>query len=100
MEQIVDHGTLKHCELCGREATTTFHHLIPRTLHSKKRFKVRYSYEQLQCGLDLCKLCHHAVHHLLSERELGEKYYTRRLLLENEAIRRHVAWAKKQTRQR
>ena len=91
---------ITRCELCGREASTTFHHLIPRTLHSKKRFKKAYTPAQLQEGLYLCKLCHDGIHELIpSERELGEKYNTRERLLHHEAVRKHVAWARRQSRQ-
>jgi hypothetical protein len=92
----------KICALCGREAQTTFHHLIPKSMHGKKRLQKLYSAEEMHSrGLDLCSLCHHAIHDLIpSEKELAEKYNTRELLMEHEAIRKHVEWASKQSRQK
>ena len=45
----------------------------------------------------LCKACHGGIHDLIpDEKELAEKYNTRELLLENDAVRKHVAWVRKQ----
>jgi hypothetical protein len=86
-----------HCELCGRDKPLTFHHLIPKAVHGKKRFQKRYSTEELRSlGIEICRLCHNGVHDLLSERELAEKFTTKEALLEHPAVARHVAWVKKQ----
>jgi hypothetical protein len=45
----------------------------------------------------LCKECHASIHDLIpEEKDLADKYNTKELLLENEAIRKHVAWVQKQ----
>ena len=60
------------CELCESEEVHNFHHFIPRTLHSNKWFKKRYTREQMQEGINLCKSCHKAIHDLIpKEKELG-----------------------------
>lgn len=47
------------CEICGREMESTFHHYIPVTLHSNKKFKKLYEKEYLKThGINLCKTCH------------------------------------------
>jgi hypothetical protein len=85
------------CELCGRERFLTFHHLIPRTLHGKKRFRKLYPIHEMRArGLFLCGQCHGGIHDLLTEKELGETYNTRDALLNHEGVSRHVAWARKQ----
>lgn len=86
------------CALCGREVDlTTFHHLIPCTLHTKKWWQDRYTWEELKTlGLDLCVLCHHAVHDFYDEKTLGKEYYTRELLLTSDLIQKHIKWAHKQ----
>ena len=38
------------CELCGSEDVHNFHHFIPRTLHSNKWFKKRYTPAALPAG--------------------------------------------------
>lgn len=85
------------CELCGRDRYLTFHHLIPRALHSKKRFIKLHSRHEMQTrGLYLCGECHDGIHDLLTEKELGVSYNTKELLLAHEGVAKHVAWARKQ----
>ena len=50
------------CGLCGAEEELTFHHFIPRTLHSNKWFKKRYTREEMQAGIDVCRECHDLIH--------------------------------------
>jgi hypothetical protein len=48
-------------------------------------------------SLMLCKECHSGIHDLIpNEKELAENFHTRELLLAHEAIRKHVAWVRKQ----
>lgn len=43
------------CELCNREKELSFHHLIPKTLHSKNYFKKKYKHQFMaNNGLYLC----------------------------------------------
>jgi hypothetical protein len=88
----------ERCELCQREVKLTFHHLIPKAVHSKKRFINRFGKEEMQSrGLMLCKLCHDGIHDLIpDEKKLAESYNTKDLLMANEGIQKHVAWARKQ----
>jgi hypothetical protein len=45
----------------------------------------------------VCKECQSGIHDLIpDEKELAEKYNARELLLENEAVRKHIAWVRKQ----
>ncbi len=89
---------LPSCELCDRQAKLTKHHLIPRAVHTKKKFIRLFGKEEMrQKGLMLCKLCHDGIHDIVSdEKELAEKYNTKELLLTNEAIVKHIDWVKKQ----
>ncbi|MDA0840952.1 MAG: hypothetical protein O3B01_18360 [Planctomycetota bacterium] len=80
------------CELCNRLKPLTFHHLIPRTLHSNRWFKKTFTREQMQQGLNLCRACHRTVHDFLTEKELGRDYNTRERLLEHEPIGTFVKW--------
>jgi hypothetical protein len=87
------------CELCGRPGQTlTFHHLIPRHCHRKRRFRNRFSIEEMrESGLWLCRQCHHGIHDLTpDEKTLGWSYNTRELLLAHEGVRKHVDWVRKQ----
>ena len=81
------------CELCQSEPAHNFHHLIPRSLHSNKWFKKRFTREQMQTGIDVCKLCHKAIHTLVPDRkQLGREFNTLEALLAHEPIARHVEW--------
>jgi hypothetical protein len=85
------------CELCGRETALSFHHLIPRKNHRKRRFKKRYSTQELKSrGLWLCSLCHRQIHRFYSEDELGRRLNTREALLQEPEMQRFLRWARKQ----
>ncbi|HEY7330766.1 MAG TPA: hypothetical protein VH592_24205 [Gemmataceae bacterium] len=86
------------CELCDRQRKLTKHHLVPRAVHSKKRYVNRFGKKEMrQRGLMICKECHNGIHDLIpGEKELADKYHTKELLLANEAIQKHITWVKKQ----
>jgi hypothetical protein len=86
------------CELCGRDQPLTFHHLIPRKVHRRNRFRKRYAIQEMrQRGLMICRLCHDGIHDLIpDERELGELYCTKEQLLAHEGLARHVRWVARQ----
>ena len=87
------------CELCDRPGQAlTFHHLIPRHCHRKKRFRGRFSIREMRSrGLWICRLCHDGIHDLIpDEKDLGWNYHTRESLLAHEGVRKHVDWVRKQ----
>jgi hypothetical protein len=86
------------CELCDRRKKLTKHHLVPKAVHSKKRYVNRFGKSEMRKrGLMICKECHNGIHDLIpSEKDLADRYHTKELLLANEAIRKHIAWVKKQ----
>lgn len=88
----------ERCELCGRAKPLTEHHLIPRAVHSKKRFIRRFGKEEMRNRkLMCCKQCHDGIHDLIpDEKMLADEYNTRSLLLKDDRIVKHVDWARKQ----
>ena len=86
--------TTPTCALCGRDRPLTFHHLIPRALHRRKKIASAYSKEELQAGVDLCRDCHDAVHRFATEKELAEQYCTLEKLREHPDVARFVAWVR------
>ena len=81
------------CELCESEDAHNFHHFIPRTLHSNKWFKKRYTREQMQAGIKVCKSCHSAIHDLIpDEKKLGKYYNSKEKLLTHPLVARYVQW--------
>jgi hypothetical protein len=86
------------CELCGRRKKLTTHHLVPRRVHTKKRYLNRFGKQEMrERSLMICRDCHAGIHDLIpDEKDLADRYHTKELLLANEAIRKHVAWVRKQ----
>jgi len=81
------------CELCDCDKAHNFHHFIPRTVHTNKWFRKRFSREEMRQGIELCKGCHGAIHDLIpDEKELGRHYNTRRRLLSHPRLRDYVRW--------
>ncbi len=84
------------CALCGRTAPLTFHHLIPRKLHRRARFRRLYTRDELARGVDLCRLCHDGIHDLYDEMTLARSLPTIADLRSDPRIRRHAAWVRRQ----
>jgi hypothetical protein len=84
------------CALCGRDAPLTFHHLIPRKVHRRRRFATRLSRAALAEGVDVCRLCHRAIHRFHDEMTLARHLCTLEALREDPALKRHAAWAARQ----
>ena len=83
------------CDLCKRDSQLSFHHLIPRTLHSNKWFKKNFTKEEMNSGINLCSDCHSAIHRFISEKELGRNYNTVDKLMEDEKVKGFVEWVAK-----
>lgn len=81
------------CALCGRAAPLTRHHLIPKTLHRKPRYRKRHDRAYLNTAvLWVCRPCHSHLHRTLTERELADQYASRAALLEHPDIRAFAEW--------
>lgn len=86
------------CQLCARtlKKGTTQHHLIPRRCHRNRWFQKRYTHQQMQTTIDVCRDCHLAIHRLVPrEKELGRHFNTIPQLLEHPEIGKFVAWVSK-----
>lgn len=84
------------CPLCGRVLALTFHHLIPRKLHRRARFKKQYSRADLNKGVFICRLCHDGLHDRYDEMTLANQFATVEQIKANPAIQRHAEWVAKQ----
>lgn len=84
--------------MCGRDQPLTEHHLIPKAVHTKKRYIKRFGKEEMRSRkLLVCKLCHDGIHDIIEdEKELANDFNTKELLLEDERITKHVDWVRKQ----
>lgn len=84
------------CALCARETHLTFHHLIPRKMHRRSRFKKRIDRDTLNAGIDICQPCHRGIHRLYDEMTLATHLNSLEALRSDEAIRRHCRWVARQ----
>jgi len=84
------------CVLCKRKTHLTFHHLIPRKAHRRKSFRKRYSTADFQEGINICRLCHNAIHKFYDELWIARNLNTLALLRQDALILRHIQWAGKQ----
>ena len=81
------------CELCQCEEASSFHHFIPRTLHSNKWFKKRFTREQMAAGIEVCGMCHKAIHRLVSDaKQLGREHNSLEGLLAHPQLTKYVQW--------
>lgn len=75
------------CELCEREGIElTTHHLTPREEGGS----------HMPTAM-LCKACHKQIHALYSNRVLGIRLYTIKLLQDDEELKKYLKWVKKQS---
>ena len=84
------------CPFCRRQLPLTFHHLIPRKLHRRARFRKQYSREALNRGIDVCRQCHDGIHDRYDEMRLYREYSTPQALAEDPELRRYFDWVARQ----
>jgi len=82
------------CDICKVNRKLTFHHLRPKMLHSRKKYK-KMGKAILSNGIRICQICHSAIHDFWTEKELASSYYTLDLLLETNEIQKHIVYAQK-----
>ena len=86
-----------NCVFCNRDVSiTTKHHLIPKTTHSKKKIRKRFSKDQRQETIDVCCDCHKTFHKFFTEMELATKYNTLKLLIDARQLSKYRNWIVKQ----
>lgn len=84
------------CLFCHRQVALTFHHLIPKKLHSRNFFKKKYKKSELRDGIMICRLCHDGLHDLYDEMRLGKEFNTMETIMADPALMKHFAWVAKQ----
>jgi hypothetical protein len=87
------------CPCCRRQQALTFHHLIPKKLHRRARFKQTFTRQHLSLGVYLCRPCHSGIHDLYSEMVLAKDFADIESLLCDDGLRRHFDWVSKQKAQ-
>lgn len=86
-------GKVTACEICGRDwINLSYHHLIPRMVHTKVVKRGWHRADELQNVAWLCGACHKFVHHFAGHEDLARNYYTVDLLMGAEEVREWAAW--------
>ncbi len=76
------------CELCGRPAATTRHHLVPRSRRKKER-------AAFGSAADLCRDCHRMVHATFENKQLAREYPDIVSLRGAPELQRYLKWIRK-----
>jgi hypothetical protein len=84
------------CEICTRAVPLTYHHLIPRSTHTKVLKRKWHPETRLNSVAWLCRQCHTAVHKTARNEDLAREYYTVELLMQVKSLQRWAAWASRQ----
>jgi hypothetical protein len=84
------------CPCCGREVALTFHHLIPRKLHRRPRFRKHYQRGTLNRGIYICRRCHRGIHARYDELKLATHFADLAAILDDPDLQRHFAWVSRQ----
>ena len=84
------------CRFCRRECALTFHHLIPKKLHRRVRFKKTYTREELNQGIAVCRQCHDGIHDIYDEMTLAKTRATPECLRNDPLLQKHFQWVAKQ----
>lgn len=84
------------CPCCGRHIRLTFHHLIPKKLHRRTRFKREFTKAQLSEGIYICRQCHSGIHDQYDEMTLAQEFDSLQALLADEGLQRHFKWVSRQ----
>lgn len=79
------------CQLCGREIKTTKHHLYPKMVKTRNKYKEIKGKNET---VELCQPCHGKIHSVYTEKELFENYNTIEKLLQSDEIEKFVKWIK------
>ena len=84
---------LTPCAVCRRDKPLQFHHLIPKKLHKKREFALRYDKTYMHThGIEVCSDCHRQIHRLFDLYELGRYYNTLDKLLETDEVRKYLRY--------
>jgi hypothetical protein len=84
------------CPCCERTTALTFHHLIPKKLHRRSRFRKHFTREQLNQGMEMCRQCHSGIHARYNEMALFLEFSEPEALLADPALKKYFAWVGKQ----
>ena len=81
------------CEICDRDwIPLSYHHLIPKAIHSKALKRGWHEQHMLNKVAWLCRPCHTFVHRMASNEELAKQWHEVDRILEREDVQRWRSW--------
>ncbi|KEF62603.1 uncharacterized protein A1O9_00576 [Exophiala aquamarina CBS 119918] len=84
------------CEICERDwVPMTYHHLIPRQIHTKVLKRGWHEEHKLNSVAWLCRACHSFVHRMASNEELACDWYTVDRICEREDMQKWAQWVRR-----
>ena len=84
------------CEICGREwIPLSYHHLIPKEVHSKVLKRGWHEQWMLNSVAWLCRACHNFVHRMASNEELAKQWYSVDRILSRDDVQQMARWARR-----
>ncbi len=89
-------SVVAECPCCRRNALLTYHHLIPRKLHRRNRFKKNYTREQLNQGIEVCRQCHSGIHARYDEMTLCQNFSEPAAILSDPELSKFFEWVSRQ----
>jgi len=86
------------CPLCEREVNfLEYHHLIPKQLHTKKKYRNKYSKQYMgELGIRICRDCHLQIHKLFTHSYLAESLNTLKSIKSHPKTKKYIKWVIKQ----
>lgn len=85
------------CSTCRRSVDLSFHHLIPKKMHSKRWVKEKHAeIDLIHYGIWVCNDCHKKIHRLFDHQTLAAYYFTTDALLNNQKFKKFISWVSKQ----
>ena len=87
------------CLVCERSTKLTRHHLFPRETH-KRLSKEGFTGLELNTTMNVCRMCHSAIHRFFTNDDLANSFYSLDLLLNDEKFFKYAKWASKQKTQK
>ena len=65
-------------------------------MHRRPHFRKRFSKEELQRGIMICRQCHDGIHRTYSEMQLAKQFNSLQALIDDATLARHFEWVGKQ----
>ena len=70
------------CPCCDKATYLEAHHLVPQSVFSIKPLSPREKRDYRRHTINVCRNCHVVIHWAATNKELAEKFNTRRLVIE------------------